>query len=250
MNGIRRPTDGVKLPDHRNGSITAYARPGTREGVSQRTLSLADNINYLGRKEIKVTKKKKRKKVNEEKIEAEAEAAAEEEPEEVSELEKLQQELEEAQAQAAEYLDGWQRAQAEFSNYKKRQETERAQVRAFANANLLRKLLPIVDDFERAVTTLPADLMQLTWCEGIFMIRHKLDAILESEGVEPIETENQPFDPRYHEAVTYEETAGYEEGQIIGQVQQGYTLDERVLRPALVRVAKAPSAPEQEPATD
>lgn len=183
--------------------------------------------------------------INEEKIEAEAEETVievEEEPEELSELEKLQKELEEAKAQAAEYLDGWQRTQAEFSNYKKRQEAERTQVRAFANANLLRKLLPIVDDFERAATTLPSDLAQLTWCEGIFMIRHKLDSVLESEGVKPIETEGESFDPRYHEAVTHEEVPGYEEGQIIGEVQRGYILDERVLRPALVRVAKAPTA--------
>ena len=203
-----------------------------------------------------MTKKKKKKaetKISEEKIEAEAEEAVvgvEAEAEEISELEKLQQELEEAQAQAAEYLDGWQRAQAEFSNYKKRQEAERAQMRAFANANLLRKLLPVVDDFERASTTLPVDLAQLTWCEGIFLIRQKLDAILESEGVKPIETEDESFDPRYHEAVTYEEVPGYEEGQIIGEVQRGYILDERVLRPALVRVAKALPAPQQEPACE
>ena len=202
-----------------------------------------------------MTRKKKAKaQVSEEKIEAEVEETVvevEAEPEEtVDESEKLQEELKEAQAQAAEYLDGWQRAQAEFSNYKKRQEAERAQMRAFANANLLRKLLPIADDFERAATTLPSDLAQLTWCEGIFMIRHKLDGVLESEGVKSIETEGQSFDPRYHEAVTYEEVSGYEEGQIIGEVQRGYILDERVLRPALVRVAKAPPAPQQEPITD
>lgn len=187
-----------------------------------------------------MTKKEKESdaQISEETIEAEAEEI-EEEPEELSELEKLQQELQEAQAQAAEYLDGWQRAQAEFSNYKKRQEAERAQVRAFANADLLRKLLPVVDDFERAARTLPSDLAHLTWCEGVFLIKQKLDAVLESENVKPIETEGQSFDPRYHEAVTYEEITGYEESQIIGEVQRGYILDERVLRPALVRVAKA-----------
>jgi len=175
-------------------------------------------------------------------------AAVEKEAEERrDELEKLRKELEEAKAQAAEYLDGWQRTQAEFSNYKKRQEAERAQVTTLANATLLRKLLPIVDDFERAATTLPDSLMQLTWCEGVFLIKHKLDAILESEGVKPIETEGQMFDPRYHEAVTYEEAQGHDDGQIIGEVQRGYTLGEWVLRPALVRVAKAPAVPESEP---
>jgi len=162
------------------------------------------------------------------------------------ELEKLREELEKAGAQAAEYLDGWQRTQAEFSNYKKRQEVERAQMIALANAALLYKLLPIVDDFERAIATLPVNLSKLTWCEGVLLIKHKLGAILESEGVKPIETEGQMFDPRYHEAVTYEEVSGYDDGQIVGEVQRGYILGERVLRPALVRVAKALAAPEAE----
>ena len=168
-------------------------------------------------------------------------AAIQEEPEKArEELQGLLEELEQAKVQAAGYLEGWQRAQAEFSNYKKRQEVGRAQLTTLANATLLRKLLPVVDDFERTVTTLPPSLSQLTWCEGVFLIRHKLDAVLESEDVTPIATEGQMFDPRYHEAVTYEEVSGYEEGQIIGEVQRGYTLGERVLRPALVRVAKAP----------
>lgn len=171
--------------------------------------------------------------------------------EEQEEQESEQNELEKAQAQAVEYLDGWQRTQAEFSNYKKRQEAERAQMMTLASAGVLHKLLPVADDFERATSTLPLNLSQLTWCEGILLIKHKLDAILESEQVKPIETEGQTFDPRYHEAVTYEEASGYEEGQIIGEVQKGYTLDERVLRPALVRVAKAPAAqPEEEENSD
>jgi molecular chaperone GrpE len=199
-------------------------------------------------------------KAGEEEIEAQAESvvpmeeveavegveAGEEEEldKEPGELERLQEELEKANAQASEYLDGWQRAQAEFSNYKKRQEAERAQVMALANATLLRKLLPVVDDFERALETLPTNLSQLTWCEGLLLIRHKLGAILESEGVKPIESDGQAFDPRYHEAVTYEAAPGFAEGQIIGEVQRGYTLGERVLRPALVRVAKAPAVAE------
>jgi molecular chaperone GrpE len=178
--------------------------------------------------------------------EVEEQEQPQEEQKERDELEELKLELEEAQAQAAEYLDGWQRAQAEFSNYKKRQEAERAQMWARATTDVLRKILPVVDDFERALATMPDDLKQLTWGEGVFLIKAKLDAILDSEGVKPIETEGQTFDPVYHEAVTYEEAAGYEEGQIIGEVQRGYILDERVLRPALVRVAKAPISVEED----
>lgn len=162
------------------------------------------------------------------------------------EVEALQAALEEAEAQADEYLDGWQRAQAEFSNYKKRQRAEQARVRDLANADLLRKLLPVLDDFERAMSTMPEVLDLLTWTDGIVMIKRKLDGILRSENVEPIETVGERFDPRYHEAVTHEVTEGYEAGQIIGEVQRGYVLGERVLRPALVRVAKAPPAEPEE----
>ena len=161
--------------------------------------------------------------------------------EEQGEPESLKAELEAAQTQAAEYLDGWQRTQAEFSNYKKRQEVDRAQLTALANATLMRKLLPVVDDFERAMGSLPLNLSKLTWCEGISLIKLKMDALLESEGVTSIATDGQSFDPRYHDAVTYEEVEGYADGQIIGEVQRGYMLNDRVLRPALVRVAKAPT---------
>ena len=174
----------------------------------------------------------------------EAADIAEEIAEDTEELEEqiaaLEEELEKAKAEASEYLDGWQRAQAEFSNYKKRQEAERAQMMRLANATLLRKLLPVLDDFKRALDNMPSGLDQLTWIEGIVLIRHKLEGILDSEGVEPIETDGEMFNPRYHEAVTHEEAPGYEEGEIIGEVQKGYMIGDRVLRPALVRVAKAP----------
>jgi molecular chaperone GrpE len=186
-----------------------------------------------------VTKKTKTEKAPEQAVSESP--SVKEKIEEGDELEALEKELEEAKSQAAEYLDGWQRAQAEFSNYKKRQEAERGQVQALMTMGVLRKILPLIDDFERALKTLPEDLSQLTWCEGVLLIKAKLDAILESEGVRPIETKGQTFDPLYHEAVTYEEAENYEEGQIIGEVQRGYMLGERVLRPALVQVAKAPT---------
>lgn len=177
----------------------------------------------------------------------EAEGVGQEaEPKELNGVERLQKELEEARAEAEEYLDGWRRAQAEFANYKKRQRAEQAKIRELANANLLRKLLPVLDDFDRAIATMPEGVQKLSWSQGLLMVRRKLEAILESEGVEPIEAEGESFDPYYHEAVTHEELEGYEEGQIIGEVQKGYVLGDRVLRPALVRVAKAPSIPPTE----
>jgi len=193
-----------------------------------------------------VTKKKVKVKAQDEQEMKPSPVEEQEQPEEEQDkLEQLQVQLEEAKARAAEYLDGWQRSQAEFSNYKKRQEAERGQMRTLVTVDVLRKVLPVIDDFERAMATLPDDLKRLTWCEGIFLIKAKLDFILDSEGVKPIQAEGQTFDPIYHEAVTYEEAAGYDEGQIIAEVQRGYMLDERVLRPALVRVAKAPTIVEE-----
>jgi len=159
-----------------------------------------------------------------------------------AELERLRQELEAAKAQAAEYLDGWQRTQAEFANYRKRQEAEFMERVRLNNAVLIARILPVLDDLERAVQTLPPGLQSLTWVEGIFLIKRKLEVILEAEGLKPIETAGKFFDPLYHEAVTYEDVPGYEDGQIIGEVQRGYTLGDRVIRPALVRVARASQA--------
>jgi len=158
--------------------------------------------------------------------------------EEVDELTALRQELEEQQSKAAEYLDGWQRARAEFANYKKRIEKEQEDMVKFANGAFIARLLPVMDDFERAFQTLPLELMGMTWLEGIALVQRKLQMLLEQEGVTVIETEEQMFDPTLHQAVTHEESEEHEEGQIIGEVQKGYNMRGKILRPSLVRVAK------------
>jgi molecular chaperone GrpE len=158
--------------------------------------------------------------------------------EEVDKLTALRQELEEQKAKAAEYLDGWQRARAEFANYKKRIEKEQEDMVRSANGALITKLLPVMDDFERAFQTLPLEMMGMTWLEGIALVQRKLQVLLQQEGVTVIETEDQMFDPTLHQAVTHEESEEHEEGQIIGEVQKGYKMGDKVLRPSLVRVAK------------
>ena len=179
--------------------------------------------------------------------EAQEEAEAKEETgEELEDVEALRQALKEERAKAAEFLEGWQRARAEFANYKKRHEQERQELFKRANTTLISRLLPIFDDFERAFQTLPRNLLSLTWIDGVALIYRRLQAILDGEGLTPMETEGQSFDPLVHEAVTYEESAEHQEGQIIGEVQRGYKLGDRVLRPALVRVAKGRPASEGE----
>jgi molecular chaperone GrpE len=140
--------------------------------------------------------------------------------EEVDELTALRRELEEQKAQAAEYLDGWQRARAEFANYKKRIEKEQEDMIKSANGVFITRLLPVMDDFERAFQTLPLGLMSMTWLEGMALIQRKLQMLLEQEGVTVIETEGQMFDPTLHQAVTHEESEEHEEGQVIGEVQK------------------------------
>jgi molecular chaperone GrpE len=150
----------------------------------------------------------------------------------------LKNELAETQAKANEYLDGWQRARADFSNYKKRVEREQSQIYQNAAGSILKRYLGIVDDLERALKNRPQDGDGAAWAEGIELIYRKLLSILESEGIQPMEAEGKPFDPNLHEAIMSEESDEHESGQIIEVLQQGYTLGDKVLRPAMVRVAR------------
>src|SRR3990172_3070222 len=156
----------------------------------------------------------------------------------------VEQQLEQARGDAQKYLDNWRRAEADLQNYKRRAEQERDESRRFAHASLIINLLPIVDDFERAFASLDMRLAGLSWFDGIRLIYRKLLALLENAGVTPIETEGRPFDPRYHEAVAHVEG---EEGKVLAEVQRGYKLHDRVLRPAMVVVGKGTSAATDEP---
>jgi molecular chaperone GrpE len=117
----------------------------------------------------------------------------------------------------------------------------------YGSAGLMTRLLPVLDDFERAFQTLPRGLDRLTWSEGIALIHRKLQILLESEGLEAIDAAGQQFNPAFHEAISYEEREDLEDGAIIAEVQKGYKLGERVLRPSLVRVAKHTKAEEKAP---
>jgi molecular chaperone GrpE len=168
------------------------------------------------------------------------------EVEAADELTALQQELEEARAKESEYLDGWQRARAELSNARKRFQREREQAYGNARADVLTQLLPIADDFERAIETLPENLSHLTWIDGVKLIQRKLQLLLEQSGVAPIEAAGQEFNPFLHEAVTHEPSETVTRGQVIAELQKGYALGDRVLRPSVVRVSSGP-LPKPEP---
>jgi molecular chaperone GrpE len=153
-------------------------------------------------------------------------------------LENLENELKAYQAKAEEYLDGWQRARAEFANYKKRVEREQAQAYQNASANIFKRYLDVLDDLDRALRNRPADGEGAAWAEGIELIYRKFYSILEAEGVSLMQADKQYFDPNLHEAISQEENDQYEDGQIIEVVKNGYMLGDRVLRVATVRVAK------------
>lgn len=145
-----------------------------------------------------------------------------------------------AEGKAAEYLDLLQRERANFINFRRRSEQERADAQAYATAQLLKKLLPVVDDLDRALANAPD---ASAWTEGVRMIDRKLHALLEQEGVTPIESVGQRFDPALHEAIAYEE-GGEGEDVVAEEFARDYRHKDRVLRHAVVKVGKGQPANE------
>lgn len=167
------------------------------------------------------------------------EAVAGQEPEAGdSELIALQEKLAEAEAKSAENLDGWQRAQAEFANYKKRVARDAEQLGADARVRVLKRYLEVMDDLDLALKNKPQDGEGADWAKGIELIYRKLNSFLETEGLTKLDPLGEMFDANLHEAVTEEESAEYDSGVIIEVLRPGYMLGERVIRPAAVKVAK------------
>jgi len=186
-----------------------------------------------------MTDKKKHKHEHEEVTEtqptAESVPVEVEQPNADAEREALKSQLAEAESKASEYKDGWARSQAEFQNYKKRIERDNELTYASMKGDIVKKVLPVLDDLELALQNRPAD---DAWANGIELIARKLQNILESEGVKRIEAKGLAFDPNFHEAITHELSEEVESGHVIDVVRNGYTLGERVIRPASVRVAQ------------
>jgi molecular chaperone GrpE len=149
----------------------------------------------------------------------------------------------EAIAKADEYLTALQRERAEFVNFRRRTAEERERDLGLAGEDLIRKVLILADDFDRAIENRPAQFDNDAWAEGIAAIDRKLRLLLESEGVTALEaTPGTPFDPRHHEAVVSVPGTGRAEGEIVDEIRRGYRLRDRVIRPALVAVAAAGDA--------
>jgi molecular chaperone GrpE len=157
----------------------------------------------------------------------------------LSMVEDLQRVLGETREQSDEHLRGLQRTAADFANYRRRVDEEREGLAQFSNAILIGKLLSVLDDFDRALANVPADTHE-GWVDGVRLVERKLRGMLENEGVTQIEALGQRFDPNLHEAVVSEVTADHPDNEVIGELQRGYRLGDRVLRPSLVRVASNP----------
>jgi molecular chaperone GrpE len=157
--------------------------------------------------------------------------------EETAEL-SLEEQLAAAQEEAAKNLDGWRRAQAELANARKRFDKQRAEAYTRATADLVTRLLPVLDDFERALETVPQPLAQDSWFEGLHLLQRKLNGLLDNFNVVAIEALGQPFDPNLHEAIMQEPSDEYESGLVCKELQKGYRMGEQVIRPSLVYVAE------------
>jgi molecular chaperone GrpE len=148
----------------------------------------------------------------------------------------LEEQLAAAQAEAARNLDGWQRTQAEFANARKRFEKQRVETYQNANADLVARLLPLIDDFERALEATPEADRDNPWLAGVTLVYRKMLGILEDLNVQVIPATGEPFDPNLHEALSQEPSDEYGSGTIAREVRPGYRLGDRVIRPSLVTV--------------
>ncbi len=150
-------------------------------------------------------------------------------------IDALKTQLVEAQAKTQEYLDALQRERADFVNYRRRVEQEKEQMGQWTTGETVKKLLPVLDDLELALTNRPAG---EPWANGVELVYRKFQSILEKEGILRIDAEGKPFDPNLHEAIMQEPSDTHESGAVAAVLRQGYMHGERVLRPALVKVAQ------------
>lgn len=164
-------------------------------------------------------------------------ATPEEEP---SEIRVLRCEVEEWQAKADEWLDKYRRSVAEFSNYRKRQQRDQEEHFLRTSMEVLRRLLPALDDFERAIENMPKTVADTEWAEGLALIWRKLGAILEEFQVVPIEALGKPFDPSFHSALMQVESDEYPSGTVMEELRRGYLIADRVLRATVVKVSAGP----------
>jgi len=150
----------------------------------------------------------------------------------------VRQALDEANRQSEEYLDLLRRTRADFQNYRRRTDEQRAEQALSARGDMVLKILPVLDDFQRAAQSPPVEPGAREWAQGVLLIERKLRAVLESEGVQKIEAEGREFNPWEMEAISYQASPELEEGKVLAVAREGYKLGDKVIRPAQVVVAR------------
>ncbi|MDP2967008.1 MAG: nucleotide exchange factor GrpE [bacterium] len=153
-------------------------------------------------------------------------------------IEELKKKLEECQKLKEEYLAGWQRARADFLNYKKEEIERIEEILKYGGEEFILKILPILDNFDLAEKKLPEDLKNNDSIKGLLQIKTQILDFLRIQGVEEIKTIGEKFDPNFHEAVEQVELKDKDSGIIVEEVQKGYKINGRLLRPAKVKVVK------------
>jgi molecular chaperone GrpE len=146
-------------------------------------------------------------------------------------------ELEAARKEAQANLENWQRERADFQNYKRRIERDLKESRQNATLDVLKSLLPIVDDFERAMANIPEEAQGQPWLEGINLIQRKFARVLEDNNITILDPVGEPFDPSRHQALGTDDSSEIESGHVTETLQKGYLSGDIILRPALVKVA-------------
>ncbi len=153
-------------------------------------------------------------------------------------IEQVRQLLVEEQQKSASHLDSYQRARADYENLKRRTQAEKTTLNAEARERILVKLLPVVDDFERALQSVPENLKNEPWLNGVSMIEKKLKTLLDQEAVAEIPSLGEEFNPRFHEAVHKDEDGEGDKDVVTAVYQKGYKLGDKVIRAAVVKVGR------------
>ncbi|MCG7383195.1 nucleotide exchange factor GrpE [Paenibacillus sp. ACRRY] len=148
-----------------------------------------------------------------------------------------QDELARLKAEVEETQQRFVRAQADFDNFRRRTQKEKEELAKYASMKLVTELVPVIDNFERAMATVPEGTESESFSKGIQMIFRQLETVLNNEGLTAMDTVGQPFNPEFHQAIMQVESDEYEEGTVVEEVQKGYMLKDKVLRPAMVKVS-------------
>ena len=206
--------------------------------------SIQDNINHNAEEEMNMNdnvqedlQQTSESEARQEEVVEETQGAAEEVAAEAGNDVGASAELEKLRAESEEYQQRLLRTQADFDNFRRRTVKEKEELGKYASAKLITELLPVIDNFERALGSAGESADASSYAKGVEMIFRQLEGVLKAEGLTPMEAEGQPFNPEFHQAIMQVESDEHEEGIVVEVVQKGYLLKDKVLRPAMVKVS-------------